>query len=96
MGDAINLPPAVERCAFCKRRPATRICDMPVGHTRHIGHPPRGLMLKAQKANNAFVKVEMEHTITCDAPMCDECATRIWADIDLCPSCKKKLKGAIR
>lgn len=53
-------------------------------------------MLKAQKANNAFVKVEMEHTITCDAPMCDECATRIWADIDLCPSCKKKLKGAIR
>lgn len=79
-------------CSHCGIRAATRLCDMPIGRARYIGHPPRHLMEKAKSYSNAWVKVEMERTITCDRPICKECATQVAADIDFCPDCMEHIR----
>ena len=80
------------RCYYCRVRPATRLCDAPIGRKRYIGHPPRYLMEKAQSYNNYWFKVEMESVITCDKPICAECATSFGSDIDFCPDCMKRIR----
>lgn len=79
-------------CSHCKVRPATLLCDAPIGRKNYIGHPPRHLMEKAKNWNYAFVKVEMSEVITCDRPICDKCATRVAEEIDLCPNCMERIK----
>lgn len=79
-------------CSFCRARPATRLCDAPIGRMTYIGHPPRSEMMKAKSWDVAFHTVEMTKTITCDRPICERCATRITADIDFCPDCMERIK----
>ena len=73
-------------CSVCKRRPATKLCDFPIGRDRYVGHPPRHLMLESQNSKYAFKKVEMSRTLTCDKALCDACAIHINNEIDLCPT----------
>lgn len=82
---------AIIKCIFCGKS-ATRLCDAPIGRGHYLGHPPRHLMFKAKFYENAWAKVDMDWVITCDKPMCDECATRICADIYFCPDCVRKIK----
>lgn len=42
-----------ERCFYCKKRIATKLCDAPIGRSRYIGHPPRSLMQKAKSSETA-------------------------------------------
>ena len=79
-------------CPFCQKRPATRLCDAPIGKSHYIGHPPRSEMMKAKNGDIAFKTVHMEETITCDRLICDECATRIAHEIDYCPDCIERIK----
>ena len=78
--------PTTPLCSICKTRPATKQCDFPLRKTYYIGHPPRSLMLQAQKNNTAFQKVEMATTHTCDKLLCDECAITMGNGIDFCPT----------
>ena len=80
-------------CSHCRRRPATRLCDAPIGRSRYIGHPPRSLMQKAKMWDIAWAKVEMESVITCDRPICENCATQVAAGIDYCPECMNRIKA---
>lgn len=73
-------------CSVCKKRPATRSCDCPVGTSRYIGHPPRIQMQEAKQYDVAYKKIEMSKTITCDKPLCDQCTTQISSGFDFCPS----------
>lgn len=73
-------------CTVCHKRQATRLCDFPIGRTHYIGHPPRSQMSEAQNANVAWKKVQMDKTITCDKPLCDECAIHMQNNIDFCPT----------
>lgn len=73
-------------CSICKKRPATKQCDFPVGTTHYIGHPPRYQMQQAQNTNIAWKKVEMNKIITCDKLLCDECAIIMGNGIDFCPT----------
>lgn len=73
-------------CSVCHKRQATRLCDFPIGTTHYIGHPPRAQMFEAQNINIAWKKVEMDKTITCDKPLCDECAIKMGNQIDFCPN----------
>lgn len=79
------------KCSFCGR-PATRLCDAPIGRAHYLGHPPRHLMLKAKFCETAWTKVDMDWTVTCDRAICERCATRISADIDFCPDCVREIK----
>lgn len=79
-------------CSYCKIRPATQLCDAPIGKSRYIAHPPKSHMKKLHNARYAFVKVEMEKVITCDRPICEICATRIAAGVDFCPTCMEKIR----
>lgn len=81
-------------CQFCGKRPATRLCDAPVGYTRYIGHPPRHLMQKAQSWDIAWSHVSMCEIVTCDRYLCDRCAVNVGVDIDYCPDCVKRIKIA--
>ena len=81
------------KCVFCQR-PATKLCDAPVGRTRYVGHPPRYLMEKAKRSDVAFLRVSMEEIITCDRPMCGSCAVSLDEDIDYCPKCIEEIKIA--
>lgn len=80
------------RCSYCKRRPATKLCDAPIGHSSYVGHPPRSEMEKAKRWDTAFHKVEMIKTLTCDRPICDQCATEIHPGIDYCPICMEGIR----
>ena len=77
--------PAVS-CSICNKRPATKLCDFPTGHIRYIGHPPRHLMQQAKSDAFAFKEVKMSWTLTCDKPLCDQCAISIREEIDFCPN----------
>ena len=76
-------------CSHCHKRPATRLCDFPIGRAKYIGHPPRSQMLQSQMNNVAFSEVKLSRTITCDKPLCDECAVKVGSEIDLCPTHKE-------
>lgn len=76
-------------CPFCHKRPATRLCDAPVGMKRFCGHPPRSLAIFLP---DRIVWGENPTVITCDRPMCEECATEIVSGIDYCPRCIERIK----
>ena len=84
----------IELCSFCKKRPATKLCDAPIGTSRYIGHPPRYLMQKAKNYNTAWLNLQMQKTITCDRRICDHCATQVAAGIDYCPKCMERIRTA--
>ena len=90
---------AAPLCSVCHKRPATKLCDFPIGHAHYIGHPPRHLMQQAQNADVAWKKVDMHCTITCDKLLCDECSVQMGNDIDFCTShvedmqIRKAMKG---
>lgn len=73
-------------CSICKKRPATKLCDFPIGRSRYVGHPPRHLMEQAKRSDVAWKEVCMSWTITCDRPLCSECAISMSDEIDFCPS----------
>ena len=77
-----------ERCSFCGR-PATRLCERPVGRGHHVGHPPRSVMLHTAPDE----KVPMSWTFTCDAPLCERCAVSLGSGIDFCPACVRRMKS---
>lgn len=83
-------------CSACHLRPATRLCDAPIGRDRYIGHPPRYLMLQAKATDTAWKSLEMEWIVTCDRPICDICATEVHAGIDYCPDCIRRIKAIRR
>ncbi|MES0334784.1 MAG: hypothetical protein SFH39_00280 [Candidatus Magnetobacterium sp. LHC-1] len=66
------------KCAFCKNN-ASKLCDVNVRGARWVGHPPGGIG-------------KMEELVTCDNPICDECATHINEVMDICPDCMKNIK----
>lgn len=86
------MPIKLILCSFCKSKPATRLCDAPIGRIRYIGHPPRHLLKKAKNYQNAWVKVEMQKVVTCNRPICEECATKVAAGVDFCPTCMERIK----
>ena len=73
-------------CSVCKKRPATRLCDFPIGTSQYIGHPPRIQMQEAKQYDVAYKKIEMSKTITCDKHLCDQCTVQISSGFDFCPS----------
>ena len=79
-------------CSFCHERPATRLCDAPIGTSHYVGHPPRSEMMAAKIWDVAFKTVKMVDTITCNRPICDRCATQIAKEIDYCPACVEQIK----
>lgn len=70
-------------CDFCGKRPATRLCDMPIGFMKWGGHPPGGTG-------------PLIHEMTCDRRICDQCSTSPWNGVDLCPFCVDKIKNTKR
>lgn len=80
------------RCSYCKKRPATKLCDAPIGRSSYVGHPPRSEMEKAKRWDVAFHKVEMTTMHTCDRPICNQCATEIHPGIDYCPTCMERIR----
>lgn len=85
--------PSGEKCRWCGKA-ASRQCDCPIGFIRQIGHPPKAEMERAKQAATAFYHVEMQHTITCDKPICRMCAVQLSGGIDFCPDCLKRIKTA--
>ena len=75
---------AAPLCSVCHKRPATKLCDFPIGRTHYVGHPPRYLMQQAKSANVAWKKVDMYRTITCNKLLCDACSIQMGNDIDFC------------
>lgn len=72
------------RCQFCKKREATKLCDKVKGEYSYIGHPP--------KINGKIdMTIQMTGLRTCDKKMCDICATNI-SGMDLCPDCLAEIK----
>lgn len=86
MDDVIDITGGV--CVFCHKRPATRLCDAPVGMQRFCGHPPRSLAIYLPDR----LVWEISPVITCDKPMCEECAIEIVSGIDYCPRCIERIK----
>lgn len=76
-----------ERCEFCKKREATKLCDKVKGTWSWVGHPPK---------INGYIdtKEPMDGIITCDNKICDKCATNI-TGMDACPSCLEEIKKAL-
>ncbi|MBP2635026.1 MAG: hypothetical protein H6Q72_933 [Firmicutes bacterium] len=72
----LDIIPLDERCDFCRRKPATKLCDYPVG----------------ERASPHMV-IKYGKRITCDAKMCDDCATSLGYEMDFCPKCMEELKN---
>jgi len=72
------------KCVFCKKRPASKLCDKPIGTWYLFGHPRKKL---------GFITADgpMSGVSTCDNRMCNKCATTI-DGMDICPKCAKKMK----
>ena len=80
-------------CSFCGKE-ATKLCDAPIGKSRCVGHPPRTEMMKAKQWDVAFRTIRATETITCNRPICDNCAAEVHPEIDYCPDCVKRVKLA--
>jgi len=74
----IKLPE--ERCQFCGKREATKLCDKVIGETRAIDMEGPGVISSG--------------LMTCDKKICDKCATHI-DGADYCPECVQKIKKAL-
>lgn len=62
-------------CQVCKRKESTRLCDKVIGEFRYAGHPPRTQMAKGN--------YEMSRVVTCDRPLCDDCAIHINTEVEV-------------
>lgn len=82
-----------DRCSFCSR-PATKLCDAPVGRSYYVGHPPRSLVEAGKMRDVYWKKVDNGWVRTCDKPICDRCAVSIAPEIDYCPDCVRRIKMA--
>jgi hypothetical protein len=90
MNSITKLPE--HRCQFCGRE-ATKLCDKVKGEYRWAGHPPRSIGMCIHPTR-AFTE-PMTGIITCDAMICDKCATNI-TGMDLCPKCLKEIRLALK
>jgi len=73
-----------ETCVFCGR-PATKLCDFPMGFSGVIFDLPKGEKIFDCDGND----ITAGRMVPCSRPMCDECATE-WEGMDFCPSCVEK------
>lgn len=83
---AIKLPE--NRCEFCGKE-ATLLCDKVRGSWRSFGHPPTKKAYLIAGIEGVYMPASGIHT--CDALMCEKCATNI-TGMDLCPGCLKEIK----
>lgn len=77
------------KCPFCHKHEATKLCDKAVGNYRWIGHPLRSVY---GYPGSMYYGGKTTVIITCDRIMCDKCATRI-DGMDICPCCLGKIKN---
>jgi hypothetical protein len=78
-----------DRCCFCGK-PATKLCDFPVGYHPIIIDLPDD----AKYFDNEGNDITTEVLGTCSRPICDDCAIQ-FRDMDICPHCMKELAGFI-
>lgn len=84
MGEIIEVNSFIP-CAICHKRPATILCDMPVGRSKTLHMKlPNGIT----DHENSF----KEFTITCDRAVCDKCSKEISTGVHFCKMCLSKLK----
>ncbi len=94
-GEIIQFISKQELCSYCGRRPATKLCDMPVRQHFIIGHPIRTIGWNGFSSMDKSIPAS--YTATCDRPVCDKCATSVGYDIDFCPDCMEHIRNtAIR
>ena len=79
----------VECCVFCGK-PATKLCDFPMGYTGIIFDLPKEEKTFDYKGND----ITAEQLVTCSRPMCNECATEFHG-MDFCPHCIEEMKEII-
>jgi hydrogenase maturation factor HypF (carbamoyltransferase family) len=84
MGKVIQAG-TLQPCAICHKRPATLLCDMPIGRVKNMH-------VKTAAGETDIEKSFKEHTITCDKAVCDKCAKEISKDIHFCKKCLDKVK----
>lgn len=65
------------RCAVCKKRVATRLCDFVVGYSQPTFF----------RTYREFKRQSLHET--CDLPLCDECAEEYNGIYDFCPDHKE-------
>ena len=84
MGEVIKVE-NFELCSICHKREATLLCDFPIGRTKTFHMKlPNGLT----DYNNSF----KEYTITCNRPICKECAVNIGNGLHFCKDCYERLR----
>ena len=81
-----------KKCISCTRQ-ATKLCDIVIGVAIWAGHPPRYLTGGVHNP-----EVHTRYNLTCDKPICNECAIDLNEHMDICQECYveiKKKAGAI-
>lgn len=78
-----------EVCVFCGK-PATKLCDFPMGYQTFAGHTPKAFVISDADGNDITSNV----LVRCSRPMCNECSTD-YRDMDFCPFCLKQMKKII-
>ena len=69
-------------CYFCQK-PATKLCDCPLGYPHCAGHTPKGLEVYDADGD----EITADIATRCSRKMCDACATTIFENVDFCPLC---------
>ncbi len=77
------------KCVFCGK-PATKLCDFPLGYTGIIFDLPEEEKVFDYQGHD----ITADQLVRCSRPMCDECATH-WRDMDFCPHCIDEMKKII-
>ena len=67
MGNVVKLTPL---CSVCHKRPATKLCDFPIGTIRFVGHGPKWYK------EGYDPRINPKRVITCDKPICDKCSVK--------------------
>jgi hypothetical protein len=80
-----EIIPKEERCDFCKKRKAIKLCDFPIYYGKRLCF--RGVTEEDRK--------NWSNHGTCDKKICEVCATNIDTEVDFCPKCIEKLKKVI-
>jgi len=71
-------------CVFCGK-PATKLCDFPMGYVGIIFDLPKNEKVFDYKGRD----ITAEQLVTCSRPMCEACSTE-WEGMDFCPHCIEK------
>ena len=72
----------VPMCSICHKRPATKLCDFPIGSVRYVGHGRRLYSLGYDP------RINPKRVITCDKPICDKCSVK-YGGFDFCRNHKE-------